>query len=367
MPPSKSPSSSSSSGASVATAAAHPAALFHHCRNFGGLLLGLALGLVISSRASTNGLALTPPMGWNSWNYFACNVSDSIIRSMADAMATNGMKAAGYQFINMDDCWQVSRDANGVIVPDPVRFPYGIAALADYVHSKGLKFGVYSDHGLGPARGRPGGYGYEYLDALTYASWGVDYLKYDNCNLPSGDVPQADYTRMADALMGSGRSHHLQPLRLAFVSWVPACGNLWRTTGDINDSFASVLSNLAGNSPPAFFAGPGRWNDPDMLEVGNGGMTFAEDQAHFSLWCMVSAPLIAGNDLTNMSAQTLSILTNAELIAVDQDPAGEQAVQLAGPSTNQIWVKPLGFEFQHQSRGLVQYEYQCRDLHGVLD
>jgi alpha-galactosidase len=345
MPPSKLPSSSSSPDASVAKAAAHPASLFHPCRKFVALLLGLALGLGISSRASTNGQALTPPMGWNSWNYFACNVSDSIIRSMADAMATNGMKTAGYQFINMDDCWQVSRDENGVIVPDPVRFPYGIAALADYVHSKGLKLGVYSDHGLETCQGRPGGYGYEYLDALTYASWGVDYLKYDNCNLPTGDVPQADYTRMADALMSSGRPITFSLCAWSFVSWMPACGNLWRTTGDINDSFASVLSNLAGNSPPAFFAGPGRWNDPDMLEVGNGGMTFAEDQAHFSLWCMVSAPLITGNDLTNMSAQTLSILTNAELIAVDQDPAGEQAVQLANPSTNQIWVKPLGFDF----------------------
>ncbi len=284
-------------------------------------------------------------MGWNSWNYFGCNVSDAIIRNMADVMATNGMKAAGYQFINMDDCWQVSRDDHGVIVADPVRFPYGIAALADYVHSKGLKLGVYSDHGLETCQGRPAGYGYEYLDANTYASWGVDYLKYDNCNLPSGDVPQADYTRMADALMNSGRPISFSICAWSFVSWMPGVGNLWRTTGDINDSFASMLSNLGGNSPPAFLAGPGRWNDPDMLEVGNGGMTFTEDKAHFSLWCMVSAPLIMGNNLTNMSAQTLSILTNAELIAVDQDPAGEQAVALPNTSTNQIWVKPLGTDF----------------------
>ncbi|HXR08627.1 MAG TPA: NPCBM/NEW2 domain-containing protein [Candidatus Acidoferrum sp.] len=316
------------------------------------ILLGLAPGLALSSRASTNGLALTPPMGWNSWNYFGCNVSDSIIRNMADVMASNGMRAAGYQFINMDDCWQVSRDDNGVIVADPVRFPDGIAALADYVHSKGLKLGVYSDHGLNTCGGRPGGYGFEYLDALTYASWGVDYLKYDNCNLPSGDVAAADYARMADALMSSGRPITFSICAWSFVSWMPGCGNLWRTTGDINDSFASMLSNLAGNSPPAFLAGPGRWNDPDMLEVGNGGMSFTEDQAHFSLWCLVSAPLILGNNLTNMSAQTLSILTNAALIAVDQDPAGEQAVRLPNTSTNQIWVKPLGFDFNTKAVAL---------------
>jgi alpha-galactosidase len=345
MPPSKSPSLSNSQGADEAKAAARHPSFFTPCRNFVCLLLSLALALPMASRASTNGLALTPPMGWNSWNHFGCNVSDATIRSMADAMATNGMMAAGYQFINMDDCWQVSRDDNGVIVPDPVRFPYGIAALADYVHSKGLKLGVYSDHGLETCAGRPGGYGHQYLDANTYASWGVDYLKYDNCNQPSGDVPQADYLQMADALMSSGRPITFSICAWSFVSWMPGCGNLWRTTGDINDSFASVLSNLGGNSPPAFLAGPGRWNDPDMLEVGNGGMSFTEDQAHFSLWCMVSAPLITGNDLTSMSAQTLSILTNAELIAVDQDPAGEQAVMLPNTSTNQIWVKPLGTDF----------------------
>jgi alpha-galactosidase len=312
----------------------------------------LSLVLPPASSALTNGLALTPPMGWNSWNHFGCNVSDATIRAMADSMATTGMKAAGYQFINIDDCWQVSRDANGVIVPDPVRFPYGMKALADYVHSKGLKLGVYSDHGVATCGGRPGGYGYEYLDANTYASWGVDYLKYDNCNLPSSDVPQADYSRMADALIQSGRRITFSICAWSFVSWMPSSGNLWRTTGDINDSFSSMLSNLNGNKPPAFLAGPGRWNDPDMLEVGNGGMSFTEDQAHFSLWCIVGAPLIAGNDLSTVSPQTLAILTNTELIAVDQDPAGEQGVQLPNTGTNQIWVRPLGTDFSTKAVAL---------------
>ena len=312
----------------------------------------LLLAFPFCGHALTNNLALTPPMGWNSWNHFGCNVSDAIIRGIADAMATNGMKAAGYQFINIDDCWQVSRDTNGVIVPDPTRFPNGIKALADYVHSKGLKLGVYSDHGLNTCAGRPGGYGYEYLDANTYAAWDVDYLKYDNCYLPPGDIPQADYARMADALMKSGRPITFSLCYWSFASWEPVTGNLWRTTGDIYDSFNSMLSNLSGNSPPAFFAGPGRWNDPDMLEVGNGGMTFDEDKSHFSLWCLVSAPLIAGNDLTAMSAQTLSILTNAELIAVDQDAAGEQGVRLPNTGTNQIWVKPIGTDFTTKAVGL---------------
>jgi alpha-galactosidase len=329
----------------VANAADHHPSSSISCGQFAGLVLGLVLTFPFSSLALTNGLALTPPMGWNSWNHFGCNVSDTLIRGIADAMAANGMKGAGYQYINIDDCWQVSRDDNGVIVADPARFPNGIQALADYVHSKGLKLGVYSDHGLETCAGRPGGYGHEYLDAKTYASWGVDYLKYDNCNMPSGDVAQGDYLRMADALMNSGRSITFSICAWSFASWEPAEGNLWRTTGDITDTYASMLSNLGGNSPPAFLAGPGRWNDPDMLEVGNGGMTFTEDQAHFSLWCIVGAPLIAGNDLTAASAQTFSILTNAELIAVDQDAAGEQGVRLANTSTNQIWVKPLGTDF----------------------
>jgi alpha-galactosidase len=235
---------------------------------------------------------------------------------------------------------------------DPIRFPSGIKALADYVHSKGLKLGIYSDHGLQTCQDRPGSYGYTYLDANTFAAWGVDYLKYDNCTLPSGDVLQNDYALMADALMKTGRPITYSICSWSFASWQPYLGNLWRTTGDIGSTFASIASKLSANSSSAFFAGPGHWNDPDMLEVGNGNLSFIENQSHFSLWCLMSAPLLAGNDLTTMSAQTTSILTNAELIAVDQDSAGEQGVPLPNTSTNQIWVKPLGTDFTTKAVGL---------------
>lgn len=300
----------------------------------------------------TNGLALTPPMGWNSWNHFGCNIDESIIKNEADAMATNGMKAAGYQFVNIDDCWQTNRDANGVIVADPARFPDGIKALADYVHAKGLKLGIYSDHGTGTCQGKPGSYGYEYLDALTYAAWGVDYLKYDNCGVPPGDNTNVDDAKMANALLNSGRPIVFSLCDWSFSSWMPDCGNLWRTTGDIQDTFSSFVANLTGDSPMAFVAGPGRWNDPDMLEVGNGGMTTAQDQSQFSMWCMLAAPLITGNDLTSMSPPTLAILTNDEVIAVDQDPAGEQGIQVAGINTRQVWCKALGTDFNTKAVAL---------------
>jgi alpha-galactosidase len=315
------------------------------------VVLALGAAWLSSAHALTNNLALTPPMGWNSWNKFACDIDETIVRAEADAMATNGMKDAGYQFINIDDCWQTGRGANGVIMADPVRFPSGIKALADYVHSKGLKLGVYSDHGTATCQGRPGGFGYEYLDALTYASWGVDYLKYDNCNLPAGDNTQLDYFHMSDALMKCRRPIVFSVCAQAYASWDPPLGNLWRTTDDINDSYARMLVNLAGNEPPAYFAGPGRWNDPDMLEVGNGGMTATEYQTHFSLWCIVAAPLITGNDLSSMSAPTEALLTNAEAIAVDQDPAGEQGIPTAG-TTFQVWCKPLGTDFTNKAVAL---------------
>jgi alpha-galactosidase len=318
-----------------------------HC-----LVLGMVwMALLPSGRGLTNQLALTPPMGWNSWNKFACSVNEEIVRAEADAMATNGMKAAGYEFINIDDCWQIGRDSNGVIVADPSAFPSGIKALADYVHSRGLKLGIYSDHGTATCQGRPGGYGYEYLDALTYASWGVDYLKYDNCNLPAGDNTEQDYAHMSDALMKCGRPITFSICAQAYATWDADLGNLWRSTDDINDSYARMLVNLGGNEPPAYFAGPGRWNDPDMLEVGNGGMTTTEYQTHFSLWCMVAAPLITGNDLSSMSAATEAILTNAEAIAVDQDAAGEQGIPTAGAAL-QVWCKPLGTDFTNKAVAL---------------
>lgn len=291
-----------------------------------------------------NGLARTPPMGWNSWNKFACNVSEQLIKEIADAMVASGMKKAGYQYVNIDDCWQVSRDSAGNIVADPVRFPGGIKALADYVHAKGLKLGIYTDAGAMTCEKRPGSFDHELQDAKTYAAWGVDYVKIDWCHTEGLD-PQKQYAMFRDALAQCGR-----PIVFSICNWGqnqpwtwgPATGNLWRTTGDIKDNWASVLKILDNPSQQhAEAAGPGGWNDPDMLEVGNGKMTDAEYRSHFSLWAMMAAPLIAGNDLRSMSQATKDILMNAEVIAIDQDPAGKQGTRIRAEGGSEVWAKPL--------------------------
>ncbi len=291
-----------------------------------------------------NGLALTPPMGWNSWNHFSCHINESIVRETADSMAADGMRDAGYKYVVIDDCWQVSRDANGTIVADPVKFPHGIAALAAYVHSKGLKFGIYTDAGTKTCQGRPGTYGHEEQDARTYASWGVDYVKEDWCNATGLDAP-TQYAKFRDALAHSGRPivfsicewGHNQPW-----NWAPETGNLWRTTEDIEDKWSTMLTNLDISAQHSKIAHPGAWNDPDMLEVGNGGMTDAEYRAHFSLWAIMAAPLMSGNDVRSMSAATKEILLNPEVIAVDQDSLGAQGVITWEPApTLQVWSKPL--------------------------
>ena len=297
-----------------------------------------------------NGLARTPPMGWNSWNKFGCNVSAPLIRGVADAISANGMRDAGYQFVTIDDCWQVSRDANGVIVADPVRFPDGIKSLADYVHGKGLKFGIYTDAGRKTCEGRPGSYGYEVIDAKTYASWGVDYVKVDWCNAEGLDAP-TQYAKIRDALAGSGRNIVFSICEWGSNrpwEWARGVGNLWRTTGDISDRWSSVISLVDLSSQYWHVAKPGGWNDPDMLEVGNGGMTATEYRSHFSLWAMMAAPLIAGNDVRAMmdstrdAAATRDILLNRDVIAVDQDSLGIQGtIVQASPSELQVWVKPL--------------------------
>ena len=298
-----------------------------------------------------NGLALTPPMGWNSWNKFGCNVSDKLIREVADAISANGMREAGYQFVTIDDCWQVARNAQGIIVADSVRFPSGIKALADYVHGKGLKFGIYTDAGRKTCEGRPGSFGYETNDANTYASWGVDYVKIDWCNAEGLDAP-TQYTKLRDALAKSGRKIVFSICEWGSNNpwnWAPGVGNLWRTTGDIADRWSSVLTLVDLSSQYWHIAKPGSWNDPDMLEVGNGGMTRNEYRAHFSLWAMMAAPLIAGNDVRLMMDSTTrdplgtrEILLNKEVIAVDQDSLGVQGTIIqASPSELQVWVKPL--------------------------
>lgn len=339
------------------------------------------LSLAEPSTALDNGLALTPPMGWNSWNKFGCNVSEDLIKSMADGMVASGMKDAGYQYVVIDDCWQVSRDENGNIVPDAQRFPAGMKALGDYIHSKGLKFGIYSDAGEKTCAGRPGSMGHEYQDALMYAKWGVDYLKYDWCHTGKRNAEEA-YSTMRDALKAAGR-----PIVFSMCEWGTAkpwlwaadTGNLWRTTGDIHDHWEGrqkyknggccslgMLDILDLQVGLESFAGPGHWNDPDMLEVGNGGMTTNESRAHFSLWAILASPLIAGNDLRNMSPEIKEILTNKEIIAINQDALGRQASRVwtsrskdeitrprqdgprqkeepteGGNSGTEIWSKPL--------------------------
>jgi alpha-galactosidase len=295
-------------------------------------------------------LAPTPPMGWNSWNKFACNVSEALVRRQADAMASSGMKDAGYRYIVIDDCWQKSRDENGNIVADPERFPGGIASLADYVHAKGLKFGLYSDAGVLTCGGRPGSAGHEFQDARQYAKWGVDYLKYDWCHTGPRNA-EAAYTIMAKALRESGRDIVLSICEWGDnhpERWAAKAGHLWRTTGDIYDGWHGTKGWALGlvdildlQAELWRYAGPNQWNDPDMLEVGNGGMTNTEYESHFSLWAMLAAPLIAGNDLSAMDAATRRILTNADVIAVDQDPLGQQARRVWKDGDLEIWARPL--------------------------
>jgi alpha-galactosidase len=295
-------------------------------------------------------LAPTPPMGWNSWNKFKCDVSEAMIRRQADAMAASGMKDAGYQYIVIDDCWQKSRDADGNIQADPERFPSGIKALADYVHSKGLKFGLYSDAGSLTCGGRPGSAGHEFQDARQYAKWGVDYLKYDWCHTGTRNA-EAAYTIMAKALRESGRDIVLSICEWGVnqpEKWAPKVGHLWRTTGDIYDTWegkkdwsmgmTNILDLQAERDP---ISAPNAWADPDMLEIGNGNMTTTEYESHFSLWAMLAAPLVAGNDLSKMDAETLRILTNKDVIAVDQDPLGKPGRRTLKEGDLEVWVRPL--------------------------
>jgi alpha-galactosidase len=296
-------------------------------------------------------LARTPPMGWNSWNKFGCDVSEQLIREAADAMVSNGMKDAGYQYVVIDDCWQVARANNGSIVPDPQRFPSGMRTLADYVHAKGLKFGLYSDAGSRTCQGRPGSNGYETEDARQYAAWGVDYLKYDWCNTDGVD-PKIAYPTMRDALKATGRPVVFSMCewgRSNPSTWARGVAHLWRTTEDILDCWECVTEWGGAGWPHLLdkqaglekFAGPGGWNDPDMLEVGNGGLSLAESRGHFSFWCLLAAPLMAGNDIRHMNDDTRAILTNKEAIAVDQDPLGRQGRRIRKDGKLEVWAKKL--------------------------
>ena len=293
-----------------------------------------------------NGLARTPPMGWNSWNKFAGRVDEATVRSIADAMASNGMKEAGYRYINIDDTWEGNRDAQGNIQTNK-KFPE-MKALADYVHSRGLKLGIYSSPGPNTCAGYEGSYGHEQQDARTYAAWGIDYLKYDWCGartLYTDEEMPAVYQKMGDALRASGRPiiySLCQYGRLDVWKWgADVGGNLWRTTGDIRDSWDSMSKIGFGQNDLAPWARPGHWNDPDMLEIGNGGMTETEYKTHMSLWSILAAPLLAGNDLRSMSPAILQILTNREVIAIDQDKAGQQGKHVWKSGDQEIWTRPL--------------------------
>lgn len=318
------------------------------------------LGVAASAMALDNGMALTPPMGWNSWNTFGGSINETLIRGVIDAMVTTGMKDAGYTYVNLDDNWfpNPARDASGNLIADPTRFKSGMKSLSDYAHSKGLKLGIYSDRGSKTCMGiaQSGGYGNEDRDAKSYASWGIDYLKYDNCNTV-GQM-QSDYTKMSTALKNSGRSIVFSICAWETQPWMPEIGNLWRSTTDIADSWGptgwSIMGNFDKQVGNYIYTRPGAWSDPDMLEVGRSTkLSDNEYRAHFGLWALVAAPLISGNDIRSMSAATKAILTHPEVIAIDQDSMGVQARKISDNGDLEVFAKPLGKGFDTYAVGLL--------------
>ena len=325
------------------------------------------------------GVADTPQMGWNSWNKFQGNINEELIMGIADAMVETGLRDAGYQYINLDDCWHGKRDADGFIQADPQRFPHGIKYLADYVHSKGLKLGIYSDCGRGTCAGMPGSFGHEYQDALQYARWNIDYLKEDWCNTDNINAVGA-YQLMSDALREAGR-----PIFLSMCEWgsnkpwkwASEIGHSWRIGPDIWCDFDStkvfpgytqvgVMQCIRLNEPLRIYAGKGHWNDPDMLEVGN-GMKTNEDRAHFAMWCMMASPLILGNDIRNMSQETKDIIMNKEIIAVNQDTLGVQGLRYLTDKGLEFWFKPLAagewaFTILNPTKQAVTYDINWQEF-----
>ena len=315
----------------------------------------LFMALLCAAGAANADVAQTPQMGFNNWNSTQCGAefNETMIRGIADKVIELGLKDAGYQYINIDDCWaNWQRDSQGNLMPNPERFPGGIKALADYIHGKGLRFGLYSSAGtwtcepMKQNRGFPGGLGHESQDAALFASWGVDYLKYDNCNNQKVDARQR-YTAMGEALRNTGR-----PIFYAVCEWgenkpwewagaPKVAANSWRTTGDIRDNYASMLKIFKQNVELNRYAGPGHWNDPDMLEVGNGGMSETEYRSHFSLWAIMAAPLLIGTDIRTIKQPYLDILLNKEVIAIDQDPLGIQGRRIRVAQDVDVIVKPL--------------------------
>lgn len=322
-------------------------------RRFNLLVLLTALAVLPASAQKYPHLGDSPQMGWSTWNKFQGNINEEVIKSIADAMVASGLRDAGYTYINIDDCWHGQRDSNGFITSDVKKFPSGMKVLSDYVHSKGLKLGIYSDAGTETCAGMSGSLGHEYQDALQYSRWGVDYLKYDWCNTTNVNAKCA-YQLMGDALRAAGR-----PIFFSMCEWgnnkpwkwARDIGNSWRTTPDIWCAFDSihqfpgyqqfgVMQCIHYNDTLRQYAGKGHWNDPDMLEIGN-GMTINEDRAHFSMWCMMASPLILGNDVRDMSVEVKSILMNKEMIAIDQDSLGVQGLHYSSENGLEYWFKPL--------------------------
>jgi alpha-galactosidase len=317
-----------------------------------------ALALAAPAAAQKDpSLALTPPMGWNSWNHYGCNIDEALIKATADALVSSGLRAAGYTYVNLDDCWHGTRDGDGNIQPDPVRFPSGMKALGDYLHDRGLKFGIYSDAGATTCAGRPGSQGHEFQDAAQYARWGVDYVKYDWCATGTGPAqrnPREAYATMSRAIAASGR-----PMVLSICEWGEnqpwlwgkEVGHLWRTTGDITNCWDCTISHGNWQSSGILpildkqvelrgHGGPGGWNDPDMMEVGNLAND-KENRSHFAMWAMLSAPLIIGTDVPGMREEVLKILANPRIVAIGQDPLGISAYPWIRMPGLEIWAKPL--------------------------
>jgi alpha-galactosidase len=320
-------------------------------------VLGLAALSASSQTPSASQVALTPPMGWNSWNFFAERVTDKDIRAAADNLVATGMKDAGYVYVNIDDTWEGKRDETGLLHTNE-KFP-DMKALADYVHSKGLKIGIYSGPGNKTCGGYPASLGHEEQDAKMYADWGIDYLKYDLCSFipdvmekqaPGDKAAQmklmiAAYDKMSKALKATGRPIVLSLCQYGWDSpweWAPALGgNLWRTTGDIDPHWDRIYTLLEQQDGLAKYAGPGHWNDPDMLEVGNGKLSLAENRSHFSMWALLASPLLAGNDLPNMKPAIKAILTNPDVIAIDQDTLGKQGTRAYSDGEVEVWTRHL--------------------------
>ncbi|HEX8343138.1 MAG TPA: ricin-type beta-trefoil lectin domain protein [Actinoplanes sp.] len=329
-------------------------------------LAGIAVASTVPASAAPGSPAVVPPLGWNSWNTFGCNISEAKIRAAADAMVASGMRTAGYQYVVVDDCWQAStRDGSGNLRADPTRFPSGMKALGDYIHSKGLKFGIYQAprektcaQYFGSTPGSTGALNHEQQDATTFASWGVDYLKYDWCS-PWGTLNDqiAGFSKMRDALRATGRPivYSINPNSAhtntaPSYNWSPVA-DMWRTTEDITnkwstgclaDCFMGITEILDVQAPLYTWAGPQHWNDPDMLEVGvKGTFTPTENRAHFSMWAIMAAPLIAGNDITTMPADVRTVLTNSDVLAVNQDSAGRQARRVRDNGETEVWAKTM--------------------------